>query len=258
MIIKNITKKMSFVSVIVPAFHLYTTDLEEIKDQCSIEFNTSEDNFDLIKINNDSSINNYGIIFNESSLSLSSIEDLIYEKDCIQALCQKTFESLQIITKKLNELDSQINNYNNYNNISNHSFYDSLKKDLLLNNNEENEGETNHNSCCFTNTNTTNTNNKSKDFFENYGNSNNINNNNISNNTKIILKNIRQEFNNMVKEFELLNKKSSPENKYKSISGRSEEKNEGNNNKAEEKFSFSNNNLYHFHIKKAIEKIDTD
>ena len=95
---------MSYISILLPAFHLNTSDITAIKKQCSIQFNLEPDKFELLEIPNKSNNINYGIKFKESYLSLSSIEDLIYQRNCIQSLSEKTYESLQSMSKKLNEL----------------------------------------------------------------------------------------------------------------------------------------------------------
>ena len=103
---------MSYISIIVPAFHLNTTDKSDIYNYCCSQFNITKDNFSLIEINeakhNDNI--NYGIIFNESNLSLHKIEQLIYERNCIQNLSEKAFESLQLLSKKISDLENIINN----------------------------------------------------------------------------------------------------------------------------------------------------
>ena len=102
---------MSFISIIVPAFHLNTNNINEINKYCCSQFNINIDNFNLIEIKNNDLIDkiHYGIIFNESNLSLNKIEQLIYQRNCIQNLSDKVFESLQLITKKLNNLENLIN-----------------------------------------------------------------------------------------------------------------------------------------------------
>ena len=94
---------MSYISLLLPAFHLCTTDINEIMKQCSLQFNLSQDKFELLEIKNNSAQINYGIKFNESYLSLSSIEELIYQKNCMQSLSEKVFESLYSMNQKLNE-----------------------------------------------------------------------------------------------------------------------------------------------------------
>ena len=116
---------MSYISLLLPAFHLNTTDINDIKKQCSIQFNLSFDKFELLEILDKSNNINYGIKFNESSFSLSSIEDLIYQRNCMQSLSEKTFESLQLMTKKLNEL---INSFKENGNS------EEFKKDLMNDN----------------------------------------------------------------------------------------------------------------------------
>ena len=101
---------MSYISLLLPAFHLCTTDINEISKQCSLQFNLPQDKFELLEIKNNTSLINYGIKFNESYLSLSSIEDLIYQKNCMQSLSEKVFESLHSMNQKLNEV---INSFKN-------------------------------------------------------------------------------------------------------------------------------------------------
>ena len=116
---------MSYISLLLPAFHFNTTDISEITKQCSLQFDLAPDKFELIEINDKTSQINYGIKFNESFLSLSSIEDLIYQKDCMQTLSEKAFESLQSMSKKLNDI---INSFKE--NGNNEEF----KKDLMSDN----------------------------------------------------------------------------------------------------------------------------
>ena len=116
---------MSYISLLLPAFHLNTTDINDIIKQCSIQFNLESDKFEVIEISDKTDNINYGIKFNESSFSLSSIEDLIYQRNCMQSLSEKTFESLKIMTKKINEL---INSFKENGNS------EEFKKDLINDN----------------------------------------------------------------------------------------------------------------------------
>ena len=116
---------MSYISLLLPAFHLNTTDISEIVKQCGILFGQSPDIFEIVEINDKSRQINYGIKFKESYLSLSSIEDLIYQKDSMQTLTEKTFEILQSMSQKLNEL---INSFKESGNNA------EFKKDLMSDN----------------------------------------------------------------------------------------------------------------------------
>ena len=121
---------MSYISILLPAFHLQNTpEREDIIKFCSEQFETSSDSFELLDINdnNKSSNKNYAIKFKESDLSLNSIEDLIYQRDCIKSICEKTFESLQTMTAKLNDLEKEIKSFNENGN-------EEVKKDLVNDN----------------------------------------------------------------------------------------------------------------------------
>ena len=39
---------MAYISLLLPAFHLSTTDINEISKQCSLQFNLSQDKFELL------------------------------------------------------------------------------------------------------------------------------------------------------------------------------------------------------------------
>ena len=91
---------MSYISLLLPAFHFNTTDINEILKQCSIQLNLSLDKFELLRVNDKTTNINYAIKLLESSLSLRAIEELIYQTNCIQNLSQKAFESLQLFSKK--------------------------------------------------------------------------------------------------------------------------------------------------------------
>ena len=116
---------MSYISLLLPAFHLNTNDISDIIKQCSIQFNLTSDKFELLEITDKTNNINYGIKLQESNLSLKSIEDLIYQRNCMQSLSEKIFESLQSMTKKINEL---INSFKENGNS------EEFKKDLMNDN----------------------------------------------------------------------------------------------------------------------------
>ena len=124
---------MSYISILLPAFHLNTTDISEISKQCSIQFGLSPDKFDVLEIFDKSPQINYGIKFNESYLSLSSIEDLIYQKDCMQTLSEKAFESLHSMSQKLNEIVNSFKENGNNEEFKKDLMNDNIKlKELLV------------------------------------------------------------------------------------------------------------------------------
>ena len=124
---------MSYISLLLPAFHFNTTDISEITKQCSLQFDLTPDKFELIEINDKTSQINYGIKFNESFLSLSSIEDLIYQKDCMQTLSEKAFESLQSMSKKLNDIINSFKENGNNEEFKKDLMSDNIKlKELLI------------------------------------------------------------------------------------------------------------------------------
>ena len=121
---------MSYISILVPAFHFNTFDTSEIISLCSIQFETPSENFDLIEFNDKSSSNkNFALKFKESFLSLNSIEDLIYQRDCIKSLNEKIFESLKLMTQKLSDLENQIKSFNENGNNN-----EDIRKDLVNDN----------------------------------------------------------------------------------------------------------------------------
>ena len=138
---------MSYISIIVPAFHINTIDKNDIYNYCCSQFNISKDNFTLIEINDDElkESSHYGIIFEESNLSLQKIEQLIYERNCIQNLSEKAFESLQLLSKKISDLESVINNIREEkNNIENKYNKQMIKIENMTDNSNNNEtNETN-------------------------------------------------------------------------------------------------------------------
>ena len=138
---------MSYISIIVPAFHLNTTDKNDICNYCCSQFNITQENFSLIEFDDDKYKDNinYGIIFNESNLSLNKIEQLIYERNCIQNLSEKAFESLQLLSKKISDLENVINNIREEkNNIENKYNKQMIKiENMTDNSNNDETNETN-------------------------------------------------------------------------------------------------------------------
>ena len=173
---------MSYISIIVPAFHLNTTDKNDIFNYCCSQFNITQDNFSLIEFTNDQFKDNinYGIIFNESNLSLHKIEQLIYERNCIQNLSEKAFESLQLLSKKISDLENIINNIRE----------------------EKKNCEKKYNKEILKIENMSNSSNNNTD--ENFENNNIQLNSNIELTEKSISK-IKQEFKNVAEDIELLN-----------------------------------------------------
>ena len=173
---------MSYISIIVPAFHLNTTDKNDIFNYCCSQFNITQDNFSLIEFTNDQFKDNinYGIIFNESNLSLHKIEQLIYERNCIQNLSEKAFESLQLLSKKISDLENIINNIRE----------------------EKKNCEKKYNKEILKIENMSNSNNNNTD--ENFENNNTQLTNNIELTEKSISK-IKQEFKNVADDIELMN-----------------------------------------------------
>ena len=127
---------MSFISLLLPAFHFNSIDKNEIKKLCSIQFNIKEENFELIDINDKTTNINYVVKFNKSILSLDSIENLIYQRDCNKSFSDKTFESLKLMMDKLSDLQNQIKSYKEKNTeeIKNNLLNDNLKLRELLQN----------------------------------------------------------------------------------------------------------------------------
>ena len=199
---------MSYISLLLPAFHLNTIDINEIIKQCSIQFNLPSDKFEIIEITDKTNNINYCIKFNESSLSLSSIEDLIYQRNCMQSLSEKVFESLKSMTKKLNELINSFKENGNSEEFKKDLMNDNIKlRELLVSQIEYSD--------------------------------------NFRVNTEKTLNRIKDEFRTMVKELETLKKKSNVKEEQSNIGGNQGKKtgNTNNTNNQKVNFSASSNNI---------------
>ena len=167
---------MTYLSLILPAFHFNTLDLSEIQKEICHQFNITEDKFELLEFKDNTRNKNYGIKLLESSLSLSSIEDLIYLKSCMQSLNEKTLENLQMMTERLKELEHQLKFTNIENENGNN---EGFKKELINDNIKLRELLASQ-----------------IEYSDNF-----------RMNTEITMNKIKDEFKTMVKELELLRKK---------------------------------------------------
>ena len=196
---------MSYISILLPAFHLNTTDINDITKQCSTQFNLPSDKFEILEIMDKTNIINYCIKFNESSLSLSALEDLIYQRNCMQSLSEKAFESLKSMTKKINDLINSFKENGNSEEFKNNLMNDNIKlRELLVSQIEYSD--------------------------------------NFRMNTEKTLNRIKDEFRAMVKELETLKKKSNVKDEQTS-SGGGFGKKAWNNNNQKVNFSSSSNNI---------------
>ena len=124
---------MSYISLLLPAFHLNTTNINDIIKQCNIQFNLTSNKFELLEINDKTNKINYAIKFTDSNFSLRSIEDLIYQRNCMQSLSQKTYDSLQLMAHKLNEFINTFKENGNSEEIKKELMNDNIKlKELLM------------------------------------------------------------------------------------------------------------------------------
>ena len=199
---------MSYISLLLPAFHLNTTDSSDIIKQCSIQFNLSSDKFELLEIIDKTNNINYGIKLQESNLSLKSIEDLIYQRNCMQSLSEKIFESLQSMTKKINELINSFKENGNSEEFKKDLMNDNIKlRELLVSQIEYSD--------------------------------------NFRMNTEKTLNRIKDEFRTMVKELETLKKKSNnAKEEQTAVMGGTNNKKTGNmNNNPTVNFSGSSSNI---------------
>ncbi len=192
---------MSYISLLLPAFHLNTIDINDIIKQCSIQLNLSSDKFEVLEIIDKTNNINYGVKLYKSSFSLSSIEDLIYQRNCMQSLSQKFFESLQLMTNKLNELINSFKENGNNEKFKKYLMKDNIKlRELLVSQIEYSD--------------------------------------NFRLNTEKTLNRIKDEFKTMAKELEILKKNSNL--KDETISGgANKKKSVGTNNNNPKKINFS-------------------
>ena len=197
---------MSYISLLLPAFHLNTTDINDIIKQCSIQFNLASNKFELLEINDKTPKINYAIKFIDSNFSLRSIEELIYQRNCMQSLSQKTFDSLQLMANKLNEFIITFKENGNSEEIKKELMNDNIKlKELLMSQIEYSD--------------------------------------NFRINTEITLNRIKDEFKTMVIELETLKKKSGDTKEEKSTNKKSANFNFNINNNQKSNFSSSSINI---------------
>ena len=119
---------MSYICILLPAFHFNTLDKNRILKLCKSQFNISEEQFELINFNDNTKNNNFAIKFKESSLSLNSIENLIYQSECVKSISEKTFESLKLMNNKLLKLENHIKSFHE------NGYSEEVKKSLLNDN----------------------------------------------------------------------------------------------------------------------------
>jgi hypothetical protein len=106
---------MSYISILLPAFYTKETDLDELvsnrfnfkKLLCSKQFEKKTDEFELKQLG-DKNSKEFAVKFHESDLSINKIEELIYQRDCLVSLVEKTYESLQTMSEKFADMESQI------------------------------------------------------------------------------------------------------------------------------------------------------
>lgn len=106
----------SYISILIPAFHLNTSNIQQIQIFCCKILNISQNDFELLTINDKIQNNIYCIKFIDSNLSLSSLSELIYQKNCLSNISNKSIESLKAITSTIIDLENQINLYKKINN----------------------------------------------------------------------------------------------------------------------------------------------
>jgi hypothetical protein len=166
---------MSYISLLLPAFHINTTDSNEVQKYCSSQFNISPEQFEVIEIMDNSSNINFAIKFLESNFSLKSIEELIYQRNCMQNLSEKMFESLKLMNSKFNEIITALNGKENKEQNKTDLMNDNIKlKELLASQIEYSD--------------------------------------NFRMNTEMTLSKIKDEFRTMVKELETLKQNANDEN----------------------------------------------
>ena len=73
------------------------------------QFEKEINDFELIYLNKGEKTE-FAVKFNQIDLSVAKIEDLIYQRDCVKSLVEKTFESLRSLTEKLNHIEKDIKN----------------------------------------------------------------------------------------------------------------------------------------------------
>ena len=105
---------MSFISILLPAFYCQDSEFEKIvhnilkqKDFSVKQFGRSEDDMEMILIRDEPL--EYAINFRKFDLSVEKIEDLINQRNNMRIILEKTYESMNVLMKKFNENENNIN-----------------------------------------------------------------------------------------------------------------------------------------------------
>ena len=104
---------MSYISILIPAFHTeyeFTEDIvlkRLIKENfVKEEFNLDDENYELILISQKPL--EYGVRFYNFGLSLKEIENLLSEKQSMNFKIEKSNESIRHLLNKLEDLNLEI------------------------------------------------------------------------------------------------------------------------------------------------------
>ena len=116
---------MSYLSILLPAFHINSSNKNELIELCCNQFNLSKDKFELIDFNDNTNHKNFVIKFKKSILSLNYMEEILYQRECLKSISEKTFESLKLMIEKLTELENQVKSFHKNDNN------EEIKKNLM-------------------------------------------------------------------------------------------------------------------------------
>jgi hypothetical protein len=105
---------MSYISILLPAFHTHLDQTEDIvyyylkkENFVKKEFNLQEENdFELILISNDPL--EYCVKLRKFALSLKEIEDIITENEVSKIKLEKCYESIKTLTDNIESLNKEL------------------------------------------------------------------------------------------------------------------------------------------------------
>lgn len=100
---------MAFISILMPCFYSSSPDKKSITDYVSKQLSIDNSEFEAFSITPaNSNYLEYAVRLLNSSFSLSNIEEIIHSKESLKVFLDKTFESFKSMVSKINLLEIEL------------------------------------------------------------------------------------------------------------------------------------------------------